>query len=438
MTDYYLKVFIDKSEIVHDDGKIETFNEGSSSVDARNRYREIEDSFKSGFLETQIFLCRDHPSQIDYSKLLNQHTALIDQLVDSVTSEVGRALIGLTTLQLSVKSIAPMQSIRLHKGGSATNNFSWKEGISMRSLDKKYITPILRRHDLLKLNADGFMMTRSLAENYPYSQVYKANLRGARNEWIQIVEEIETGRMDALLSLQYMLSKLINNAQVFKNLASETISSLDNYLKKIGPLSKEKSTQIIFEHIGSSDYAARLMEISMHSLMQPLQKFGLLGSIELKQLSQMRSANKKHGNVADIELEDNGQIVEAWDSKYGKPYLRDELEELSDKLNNHTEVELAGFVTSMIPSRLDELEIRIAEIEDLHHVKIKIFKYEDWVEYQFNKIDDQNLISEARLAEEWIRAYTESLAQMRRDVAPIDEPCQHWLTSLKKVFDSVT
>ena len=158
--------------------------------------------------------------------------------------------------------------------------------------------------------------------------------------------------------------------------------------------------------------------------------------MELKPLSQMRSANKKHGNIADIELEDNGQIAEAWDAKYGKTYLRDELEELADKLDKHSEVELAGFVTSGEPTRVDELESRISDIEDLRGVKIEIHNYPDWVKLQFEKTKSGEFVSEELLAEEWIRAYTESLAQMRRDLAPIDEPCQHWLTSLKTVFDT--
>jgi len=87
-------------------------------------------------------------------------------------------------IQLTIKSISPEQSIRLHKGSSSTS-FSWKEGISMRVLDKNYITPLLRKYKLLRLNADGFMMTRTLAENYPYSQVYKAAIRGAKKEWLQ-------------------------------------------------------------------------------------------------------------------------------------------------------------------------------------------------------------------------------------------------------------
>jgi hypothetical protein len=36
----------------------------------------------------------------------------------------------------------------------------------------------------------------------------------------------------------------------------------------------------------------------------------------LKPLSQMRSANKKHGNIGDIEILEARQIIESWDAKY--------------------------------------------------------------------------------------------------------------------------
>ena len=81
----------------------------------------------------------------------------MDKLIESVTSEVGRALVGLTILQLCIKSIEPEQNIRLHKGSTNTREFSWRDEISMRSLEKKYITPVLREYELLRLNADGFM-----------------------------------------------------------------------------------------------------------------------------------------------------------------------------------------------------------------------------------------------------------------------------------------
>src|SRR5215216_1935620 len=102
MSNYYLKVYSDRSELNYDK-KSEIFLEGPSSVDARLRYRDIESGLKDGFLEKQIVLCRDNPSGIDYSGLINQHTYLFERLVGSITSEVGRALVGLTVLQLTIK-----------------------------------------------------------------------------------------------------------------------------------------------------------------------------------------------------------------------------------------------------------------------------------------------------------------------------------------------
>ena len=97
-------------------------------------------------------------------------------MVDSVTSEVGRSIIVVTVIQLCIKCIVPEQCIRLHKAGNRNTGFSWKDGMPMRSLDRAFITPVLRNYDILRTNADGGMMTRTFAENYPYSKLYKAGV----------------------------------------------------------------------------------------------------------------------------------------------------------------------------------------------------------------------------------------------------------------------
>ena len=215
----YLRVFKDKSELVRPDGTVETFEEGSADQDAITRYSKIVKKLQEGFLDNLITGCKKNSDDIKTLKIEKLHAELIDGLVASVTSEVGRALIGLSVLQLVVKAIEPSQSIRLHKAGKSSYNFSWKGGISMRSLDKSYITPILRSHGLLKLNADGFMMTRSLAENYPYSKLYKAAIRGGREYWLSIVELIERGDVDSEATLKHLISQLINRSEKFKNLS---------------------------------------------------------------------------------------------------------------------------------------------------------------------------------------------------------------------------
>jgi len=186
-----LEVYLDESILFAPGSPPEVFPEGAPSRGAVDRLGLIRERLGAGFLSEQIKACQapEHrPEPLD-----PRHSALLVSLVDSITGEMGRALVGLTVLQLCVKVIAPGQSIRLHKAGGGSANFSWSEGIPMRVLDKNFITPVLRGFDLLKLNADGFMMTRSLAENYPYSRLYKAAIRGSRVEWLELVDLVEAG-----------------------------------------------------------------------------------------------------------------------------------------------------------------------------------------------------------------------------------------------------
>lgn len=432
----YLKIFADKCELVHSDGKIELFEEGISTPDSMIRIKIIISTLDSGFLTDIIALCKNGSVDMNSLFVEDEHKKLISSLVKSITSEVGRALAGLLVLQLSIKAIEPEQSIRLHKASSSTSNFSWKNGISMRTLDKKYITPVLRSTGLLRLNADGFMMTRSLAENYPYSSFYKANMKGARKEWLYLVEEMETRNDIKYHSLLvYLICCLINSAEEFSALAEKTITSLHIYLSQNVDITPTTVLNLIQQHINNSNYAARLMEISIHSLLQASVELELLHELELSPLSQMRSANKKHGNIGDIELTDNGQIIFAWDTKYGKTYLRDELEEINDKLLKHSEVKVAGFITSDVPERMHELKLRIEEIQELHGITISIKTFKEWVYERFEMAKEDG-ISSLRFAKLWLKAYTESIAQKRREIAPIDEPCYAWLETLNDLFKS--
>lgn len=401
---------------------------------AKKRLNNISQHLASGYLEQRILACKDGTVVDNLQLLKAAEVEILEQLVMSVTSEIGRALLALTILQLCVKAIEPQQSIRLHKGGNSSRDFSWQSGISMRSLDKKFITPTLRKYDLLKLNADGFMMTRSLAENYPYSHVYKANIRGAKQEWIKIVEAVEEHTLEPEPALDYILVKLINQAEAFKLLANQTLSLLDQILTSNLNISKSFVLGLISIHIAKSDYAARLMEIAMHSLMQAMLEAHVLGPVEIMPLSQMRSANKKHGNIGDIEIVENEEIIEAWDAKYGKTYLRDEIEELADKLSSHAHVMVAGFVTSGEVARPEELTPRLQDIEGMYGVRVEILSFTEWVSNQFKRAINNGLPQESELASHWLRAYTESISQKRRDLAPIDEPCYEWLRELYVLF----
>lgn len=444
MTEKYIRVFTDRSEYYSETGEVTVYHEGPMSAGAQARSKHIRSEFEKGFLDNLIMSLKAGETMPDHTLISEPTLTSIESLVNRVTSEVGRALIGLTVMQLAIKAVSPEQSIRLHKGSEKKGSFSWVEGISMRTLDKSYVTPVLRRHDLVKLNADGFMMTRSLAENYPYSDLYKANIRGAREEWLNVVYELENGLTHPLESLKLMLSMLINSESEFKEMTDRLLSALQSKLHYFS--SRRQVMQFIQQHLHHATHSARLLEISMHSLMQAVMENGFYSSYQLRPLSQMRSANKKHGNIGDIELVDGPVIVHAWDAKYDKSYLRHEIEELHEKLALHQHVELAGFVTNAVP-QLDQAIIdRLKEIEALHNVRLSISSFDDWVNAIFDGLITQgaafgaplNLITEEKLAQDWITAYAETLSQRKRDIAPIDEPCMDWVKLLLQQVDNLS
>ncbi len=420
-----LHIYSDRSILVNEEGVEYRYDEGRTSDEAKKRLAKIKEALENGFLEKTIEECQNPEVKIE--NVTEEQVEVIESLVNSVTSEVGRAIVGLTILQLTVKSILPTQSIRLHKGSTGAD-FSWKEGVPMRVLDKNYITPVLRKHNLLKLNADGFMMTRSLAENYPYSKLYKAAIRGARKEWLEITDAVETGKLDAVNALKQLIVFLNNKSEAFIELTKETQIALNKFLKKKPTFKKCYDT--ITNFIESSTYSARMFEVAMHALFQVLEEEKCLSGF-LKPLSQMRSANKKHGNIGDIELtltQGNMDIIESWDAKYGKAYLRDELEELNDKLKSHPQTTIAGFVTDHKPNLKPEIQDRIKELELIHETVIQVVEFEEWVNSQIKKYG----LNPDEFGRKWLTAIGESICQKRREIAPIDEPTTEWVETFKE------
>ena len=111
----FLKVFEDRSEYIPSSGDIQKFKEGKVSPDSRTRMKHIKDSFEAGFLDKVIFNLKHGKITIPIGELEQEYIDNITVMVESVTSEVGRALVGLMVMQLSIKAISSKQNIRLHK-----------------------------------------------------------------------------------------------------------------------------------------------------------------------------------------------------------------------------------------------------------------------------------------------------------------------------------
>jgi len=282
--------------LVHEDGSVEVFAEGKQAPSALQRYKHIKENLSSGWFENLVVEVSRDPALL--SPLSENDTEFINNLVNAFNSEYGRAVVGLFVVQLVVKSLAQDQSIRLHKGGSS--QFSWIEGISMRSIDSQFITPVLRKYNLLSVNADGVFMTRTLAENYPYTRFYKASIRGVRDTWLELVDRVESRQLEPFSALKYVLACLFNRTQEFSKSVETTLKALEQLLATPS-LSPSQLPPIIKQHISGSTYSARLLEIAVHSFLQVLDERGYLEG-KLVPLCQMRTANKKHRNIADVEI----------------------------------------------------------------------------------------------------------------------------------------
>ena len=414
----HLDVYDNRYEL-YQDGKKTVYRQGFQNIAAQKRYEYIKSELEKGFLEKTL----QTALSADFRQLSERNRILLLNMVSGITSEVGRALVGLVFLQLTIKSISPEQCIRLHKGATRKGSFSWVEGVSMRTIDSTYNTPFLRNHGLLNLNNYGLFMTRSLAENYPYTSLYKADMKGAFKDWINIVDAIENNSMPAKLSLCYLMALLQNRSVKFKKDAEQACQLVDLYLNE----NFESIKNLLIKFFNNTSYSARAFEITIHGLFQALQELSLLGDYKLVPLSQMRSANKKHKNIGDIELVENGIILESWDAKYGKPYLRDELEELRDKLLLHSECQIAGFVTNSDVDCREDIRNRMREISDETSTCIYIFNFNQWSEYQLSRL---TIYNKNALGYRWLKATVESFAQRRPCLAPIDEPCDVWINDL--------
>lgn len=419
----HLDVYENRYEL-HQDDRMTVYYQGFQNEATQQRYALINRKFEEGFLTKEI---ASIPNK-DFSNLTEENQMLLKNMVNGITSEVGRALVGLVCLQLAIKSITPEQSIRLHKGSTTRGKFSWTDGISMRSLDRNFNTPFLRQHGLLNVNRDGVFMTRSLAENYPYSVLYKAEMRGPFNQWIAIVDAIENKTMPPELGLCFLLSLLQNRSDQFKEHAEEACNLTNIYHDR----SFEDIKELIVKFFNKTDYSARAFEVAIHGFYQALNEMHLLGDVDVVPMSQMRSANKKHGNVGDIELKENRMIVESWDAKYGKPYLRDELEELRDKLLTHPDVRIAGFICNEKVDMRQDISNRKNELELETGTKIYLFSFDEWIDFQLRRLP---LAQKNKLGYKWLVAIVESFSQKRLNIAPIDEPCDAWINDLISIMN---
>ncbi|WP_150139833.1 hypothetical protein [Candidatus Enterovibrio escicola] len=94
-----LEVYKDHSILITEDGIKERFDEGGQSKETKKRLVLIKNELEKGFLVNIVEECR-HPSHTA-QLLSDEYMKILRNLVNSVTSEVGRGVVGLAVLQVT-------------------------------------------------------------------------------------------------------------------------------------------------------------------------------------------------------------------------------------------------------------------------------------------------------------------------------------------------
>ena len=111
--------------------------------------------------------------------------------------------------------------------------------------------------------------------------------------------------------------------------------------------------------------------------------------------------------------------------------MYDELCELQDKLEINQGVSIAGFIVNDTLELKSEVIEKIDEVSTITETDIKLFTFKDWVSYKLIDISDSE---KDKFAKDWLVAVVESFARKRLEIAPIDEPCEDWLSNLSELL----
>lgn len=430
--------YSDRTATIDATGTRHIFEEGPQTDEARQRYEHIQEELDDGYLDQQIRDIATTGTQLD-TDLDDNHQALIDDLVDGVSDGAGQSLAGLAIVQLTIKSIEPAQNIRLHKGSQRSDHFGWKEGISFRTIDGRHIAPALREYDLLNVSKDGVMMTRSLAENYPYSQVYKSSLRGPCDAWGKLVESIE--RSDSSLApepaLRYLLLALVNRGSCAQHINQNLLEAVEA-LRNTG-VSPDQIFDVIQRHIRHSPHGDRVLKIALHALYQVIEDNDKLagvsptgGKLQPPEFTPLPDADidSHYPSITVTHPSDESHIHTAWDVNTGRLDMVAKLDQLENLLQAHPEIQRLGVIVENGPSVDTDIDDQLTAIEDQHNVEIRITTFQDlcneWLE---------DLVSSGTDYSQWLVAYAETLTHRRRNRAPLNEPTREWVEILTDIIE---
>ena len=249
---------------------------------------DVDEELESFYIKASSL---KHEKELDLTELqLN----LVRNIVEKEETSKGVYTVLLTSLVY--KSLNPEQDVRRHQA-------NMDRGYSGRTFDTKYITPFLKRKQLLAAMKESGWLTRSLEQPIPYDLNYTGKISGSKvkESFLKILYEIEERKQNPknfILAMLYLSikSKEAKSIRLINPVISETKVNIDK----------------IIEYLHSHFYykyktrgASILPVVALYSLYECiLTEIKRFENKELQELSSHNSSDRSSGNTGDIVVLD--------------------------------------------------------------------------------------------------------------------------------------
>jgi len=244
----------------------------------------------------------------EYAKNLNsQILKNIETIAQKSFNQKGVFTV-LVTLSI-YKIVHPKQDIRNHQT-------QIKNGFSGRSIDTKYITPILKQLGLPSMAESGWL-TRSLEQPYPYSLDYEGKISNkvVKKSFLELIHTIEAEKVNP----KYILVELFKLIIELQEANKIEIIPLANPEK----LTINKTIELLdkqFNFDYKTSYGSKLPVLAFYAIYNLLlNQISRYNQCQLKELGSHTASDRTSKSAGDIEIFKGKELFEAIEIKLDKP-----------------------------------------------------------------------------------------------------------------------
>jgi DNA (cytosine-5)-methyltransferase 1 len=309
--------------------------------------------------------------------LNDQIQSWVKCIADNAYSQKGVYTV-LVTL-LVYKIFEPKQDIRRHQS-------HMPNGFSGKSIDTKYITPLLKKMGLPSMSESGWL-TRSLEQPFPYSLAYEGKIsgKGVKIAFLNILNVVEEEGASSFEVLSVLLG-LTWEMTIEHHIPILPLNNPDELL--ISQVVDFLKAQ--FFHSYETQGGSKLPVLALHSMYTCLlSELNRYQNCTLLDLGSHTASDRTSKTSGDIEVYKENALFESIEVKLDKPIDIHLLRIVKEKIYQYNPTRY--YVLSCIGIAKDDVEgIQkvIAEVKEEHGCQIVVNGVLDTLKYYLRLIQD--------------------------------------------------